>query len=105
MTTEIGQLLNKPVLYIWHIYRQNHGGYDTYSNAVVVATDETRARQIHPSNLFVWNETGWNYSNGTEAYGDCGWVKPENVIAECLGLCTTTNYNDGDVVCNSYHAG
>ena len=35
-------------LYLWKIYQNENNDYDTYSDAIVVASDEESARNTHP---------------------------------------------------------
>lgn len=73
---------------IWKISQRVNNDYDTYSDAVVVATDAETARRIHP---------------GGE-YGDLyTWAAPEDVTVELLGV--AMGDAPAGVVVASFHAG
>jgi hypothetical protein len=73
--------------------------YDTYSDAVVAAEDELRAKQIHPCGQ-IWGE-GWR-SDLRHSWFD--WAKtPEEVQIQLIG--TAIDGTKEGVICASYHAG
>ena len=76
---------------IWKIWQDVNNGYDTYSEAIVIAPDDTAARLIHPG------------GRGYDEWNTSEWAPPERVKAELIGVAT------GDakpgVVCASFHAG
>ena len=98
---------------IWKISQDVNNGYDTYSDAVVVAADPEAARRTHPDGLTRWDEEGktWLYqyrSSGGTVEWEPGttyeWTNDlSSVAVELIGVAT------GDakpgVVCASYHAG
>lgn len=107
-------------LYLWRIYQNRNNGYDTFSEAIVVAVDEESARNIHPSRQFstgneecdirsrasgfTWSEAGeWINEDGQSGWHD-GWTSPENVSATLVGE-ALPGMNGGHVVCASFHAG
>ena len=101
---------------LYLIKQDDNCGYDTYDSAVVIATSEEEARQIHPSTYYksidgVWHER--HEINGKEEFrpasedlewGPYGeWTTPENVTVTCIGAATQGKV--GDVVCASFNAG
>lgn len=83
---------------IYHVKRTDGGGgYDTYSDFVVVAKDEHEARSTSPSE---WDKTPItdDYEN---IYGE--WVKYSDTEATLIG--TAKPEQPLGVVCASFHAG
>lgn len=78
---------------IWKISQDVNNGYDTFSEAVVIAATEEAARRTHP--------------RGTQLDDDdlplYEWASPENVKVELIGVATGTA--KPGVVTASYHAG
>lgn len=72
---------------IWKISQNVNNGYDTYSDAVVIAADAEAARRTHPA-------------GSPDRYT---WAPPEDVVVELIGIAV------GDakpgVVTASFHAG
>ncbi|QIG76182.1 hypothetical protein EVC24_161 [Rhizobium phage RHph_I4] len=82
---------------LWLIEQEENTGYDTYDSAVVVAASAEMAKLIHPS-AYVGANADWSR--------DGPWASsPANVKATYLGICTSTEYEPGDVVCSSFNAG
>jgi len=85
---------------IYHISQTENRGYDTYSDAVVVAPDVEIARRINPSlsgNVFM-TDADWQYRYS-------GWASsPENVSVTLVGV-AAENEILPRVVCASFHAG
>jgi hypothetical protein len=77
---------------LWLISQEANDGYDTYSNAVVVAHDEVSAKDIHPSGRREWIHLTW-VKRGSEHIH----VKYIGEAAEEL--------LPGTVVCASFRAG
>lgn len=82
---------------IWKISQNVNRGYDTYGEAVVIATDADSARRIHPNNNTIWDDTlGWDGR-------DDEWTSIANITVELIGVAT------GDakpgVVTSSFRAG
>jgi hypothetical protein len=113
---------------LYLISQDQNNGYDTYSDAVVAAENETRARFTYPSNNKTWviipensalkdktDKTGFWLDEGIEIenvdkatsfienYIDWGeWTTPDLVNVKLIGVAT-----DGikaGVICASYHA-
>lgn len=82
-------------LKLWLIERPQFGGYDTYSDAVVVAETADDARSIHP------NGTGEPLDDN-DPYGT--WVTFDEVKAKLIGV-AEPSLEAGSVVCASFHAG
>lgn len=92
-------------------------GYDTYSDAVVVAESAEVARRMHPNEgtdravdwLYLLDETGWWYrytwdNDGDDWYEDRSWARnPRDVTVRFLGW-AKLNLEAG-FVCRSFHAG
>ena len=100
-------------LFLWKISQEVNNEYDTYSAAVVVASDPESAKRVHPS---VDSHTGeaWNYYEETkedwysigdgEHTGSRGWAAPTDITAICVGE-AAEELSAGTVVCSSFHAG
>lgn len=91
---------------IWRLSQDINNGYDTWSDAVVIAPNEAVARSIHPSGSKRWNyeRSCWQWETGEyEEWTDEGWAKPDQLQVELIGVA------HGDVstrlVCASFHAG
>lgn len=99
---------------IWKISQRENRGYDTYSDAVVIALDLESARRTHPDGHNQWDEdketwmSHWADDTGVVklrpdelAAGE--WSHIKNVAVELVGVAV------GDakpgVVCASFHAG
>ena len=94
---------------IYLITAKNHGGYDTYDSAVVVAESEDAARVTSPSDYYRWIDGQWHF---VYAYGssepersrddwpnnplDSGVVDVQLVGAAAPG-------SEAGVVCSSYN--
>lgn len=70
--------------------------YDQYSNAVVVAKSEEDARKVHPH-----GPDGWDAKSIYSTW--C--KKPEDVTTVTYVGEASSDLNEGDVVCASFHAG
>lgn len=94
-------------LKIFKISQNENNGYDTYSDAIVVAESEDEAKhscicgwhKYHDGHLY------FQYSSGKEKVEDScsGWANAEHVQVELIG-----NAMEGiekGVVCSSFHAG
>jgi len=83
---------------IYHLSQEENEGWDTFSDCVVVAENETEARNVHPGAGY---EPEWwtqkRFQHGTWA------TKPENIRVVCIG--TANADQERDVVCASFHAG
>jgi len=108
-------------LFLWKILQDENNGYDTYSEAIVVAADEESARNIHPAKQFTagppeegdlrsrpssytWSGTGeWLFEDGHPGY-DSAWTSPEHVKVILVGD-ALPGMIEGHVVCASFHAG
>lgn len=100
---------------IWKISQDVNNGYDTFSEAVVIAADEEAARRTHPDGDHQWREgvhedeegrsdwAMWRSVRFSTCPGDTSWAPPSSVKVELIGVAT------GDakpgVVCASFHAG
>lgn len=82
-------------LSIWLISQSANDNYDTFSDAVVIAETEERARLTHPDR----NTKDWN--GKARSYDD--WTAAENVSAKLIG--TALPDAKPGVVCASFHAG
>jgi hypothetical protein len=77
---------------LYKISQTEKEDYDTYDAAIVAASTEEVARNVHP---FVG---GWESSVGTWASSPC------NVVVEFIGA-TTNDYYDGEIILSSFNAG
>jgi len=101
------------MLFLWKISQEVNNDYDTYSSAVVVASDPESAKRVHPSvdsrtgeEWYYYNEEkeGWCSTNDDEYAGGNSWTNPKNVIVTCIGQ-AAEDLPVGEVVCASFHAG
>lgn len=85
---------------IYHISQTENRGYDTYSDAVVIAPDVETARRVNPreyGDVFMTDED-WKYTCSSWA------SSPENVSVTLVGV-ASENEKSPRVVCASFHAG
>jgi hypothetical protein len=83
-------------------------GYDTYSDAVVVAPDVYVAASIHPNSMSKYFK-GWPVTQAQRddpSFYDRGeWADtPDEIKVEYLGV-ASKNLSQGAVICASFHAG
>lgn len=95
---------------IYLITAKNHGGYDTYDSAVVVAESEDAARVTSPSDYYRWIDGQWHcvFAGGVwRARSRDDW--PNNpldsgvVDVQLVGAAAPGS--EAGVVCSSYNAG
>lgn len=84
---------------IYHVYKSEVTGYDTYSDFVVVANTEEEAKNTYPG----------NYSNKAltleEADDEYTWpIDSKYVTTELIGVANDT-YKEITIICSSFHAG
>lgn len=79
---------------LYLISQDKNNDYDTYSDAVVAAKTEERARMIHPGGHKNWDGQADEYSS---------WCSAEFVKVEYIG--TAKMGTKEGVVCSSFHAG
>ena len=90
---------------IYRISQTKVTGYDTYSDAVVVAETAGWASRIFPSGH---QDSGYD-DEGTPWYMDprayrSRWAAPDDVVAEYIGE-AHDDFKAGTVICASFHAG
>lgn len=94
---------------LFKISQNINTGWDTYSDAVVVAPDATTAKTIHPDSMGKYFN-GWpvmeRTGNGdTYSCNRDDWANfPHEVKAEYIGE-AAEHMSQGAVVCASFHAG
>jgi len=82
---------------IYHVERTDSGGgYDTYSDFVIIAKDEEQARRTNPS------ESGKEVTEKISYYDE--WVKYSQTKATLLGK-ASDDWKITNIICSSYHAG
>lgn len=85
---------------IYHVERTDGGGgYDTFSDFVVVAKDEHDARSTNPA---LWGNMEDITDDYDETYSD--WVKYSKTKATLIGK-AEPRFIAREVVCYSFHAG
>lgn len=85
---------------LYKIEQDVNRGYDTYSDAVVVADSEEDAKKIHPGMY-----SGYSAVERVWEEQDYAWAeKPEQVTAVLVGT-AVPELTPGTVVCASFHAG
>lgn len=96
---------------LYKISQEENNGYDTYSDAVVVAMTPELAKRIHPGNNNEYDrETKrWSYSirHIPDAEDDYiyNWTNnPEHVKVVYLGE-ADSSFTVEEVICASFHAG
>lgn len=98
---------------LYHIKRKDKYDYDEYSDAVVVASSEAKAKLIHPNKRLdavyttEWRNNRWvETKNGKviddDPYRD--WTEPTNIEATLVGK-AQPHLKEGLVICASFHAG
>ena len=105
---------------IWKISQVVNNGYDTYSDAVVIAADAEAARRTHPDGDHQWREgvhpddparSDWavevkaarNPTLPQWLVGDYTWAPIQHVEVTLIGV--VTGEAKPGVVCASFHAG
>jgi len=91
---------------LWHVSRTCRGGYDTYSDFVVVAATAEQARRVHPSKYARWDKATrrFVYRDGTPAeYG--GWLDAIDTLEVTYVGDAADGMEPGKVICSSFHAG
>lgn len=110
----------------WSIYKIENtynNGYDTYSDAMVIAPNETEAKLIHPNGNY-YHPRGWwakhtydelllqweNKACGASSMplwfvGDSMWCNPICVKATWISSFDGDESRRGTVICSSFHAG
>jgi len=100
-------------LFLWKISQEVNNDYDTYSEAVVVASDPESAKRVHPSvdshtgeawNYYDEEKEGWYLTYNGEYAGSGNWADPNDVTATCVGQ-AADGLSEGEVVVSSFHAG
>lgn len=99
---------------IWKISQDVNRGYDTYSDAVVIAADPEAARRTHPDGRSRWDDgeetwlSHWTDNAGSVklqpdelAVGE--WSHIKDVKVELVGV--ATGEAKLGVICASFHAG
>lgn len=81
----------------------NQTQYDQYTEAVVVAKNEERARMIHPNGDYAWLAGSWRNSKG-QRETDKTWANPSDVSIQLLGK-ADRSIKDEKVICASFRAG
>lgn len=76
---------------IYLISQDKNYGYDTYDSAIVVAENETQARNIIPGSEFSLDIDYW------------AWCEPMFVKVKLIG--TTTLYKKSTIILESFNAG
>lgn len=83
-------------MFIYSLYRDSSGGYDTYDSCVVVAESEEDAKTIHPNRIDVVSEE-------INFYSSSSWVRLSEVQCELIGKAMSSMKRG--VVCASFNAG
>ena len=84
---------------VYHVERTDGGGgYDTYSDFVVVADNEHEARSFMPS----WDGDLKPIDQENKQWGE--WVTYEKTRATFVGTATDV-YTKPTLICASFHAG
>ncbi len=104
-------------LFLWRLSQEVNNEYDTYDSAIVVATCQGWAREIHPAGVnsdgerfFVWMTTTdcpegeWHWGCDLMVKGHDDWAKPDQVEVRCVGL-AAEDLVEGQVICASFNAG
>jgi hypothetical protein len=78
---------------IYLLSQDINNGFDTYSDAVVVANHDDEARHIHPGGI-----------NRPVEYWADEWVLPQFVTVEYIGV-ASARFTTPAVICASYRAG
>jgi hypothetical protein len=84
---------------LYKISQTVNNGYDTYSDAVVCAESEEKAKYIFPR-IGGSKDTKWWKDNFCISY----WSRPKDVHVEEIGI-ANDNIELGSVICSSFRAG
>lgn len=84
---------------IYRISQDTNSGYDTYDSAIVIASNEEEARNIHPNGIV-------DYMNQDKDWYHFTWTEPHNVKVELISHIVGEYYFvNGTVLCASFNAG
>ncbi|MCP4336553.1 MAG: hypothetical protein GY679_01745 [Mycoplasma sp.] len=84
---------------IYRLSQTKNNDYDTYDSAVVVAKDESEARNIHPQDIsIVWGDDFWNEEGQWST-----WTAPKDVKVEFIGK-AGDSYEEKIVICASFNS-
>lgn len=81
---------------IYHLSQNICNGYETYSDCIVAAETNKKAKEIHPSTYAKGKWWDGNHYLGS-------WVKPKYVIAEFIGK--AKKGTKSGLICASFNAG
>jgi hypothetical protein len=103
------------MLHFYLISQSKNNGYDTYSDAVVIAKTEEEAKCSHPNSDYKWDDDKKNWymeRKGGERYYTNWvtgtWTHPKFVDVQFMGHASELfieAHGDCHVVCSSFHAG
>lgn len=100
---------------IYHIERKDESGYDTYSDAVVIAENADEAKKIHPSLYhYDFDKVTRQYATRVKhipvEYGSDAWMGDdwpndvEMINVKLIGI-AADHFTEETVICASFHAG
>ena len=89
---------------LYLISRKGRGGYDTFSDAVVVAKNMSDASMIHPNGRYHWGDGKWVGADDQDHESDDTWVHPGSVNVVLIGV-AIEDAEESLVICSSFHAG
>lgn len=90
---------------IYHLTQNKVSGYDTYSDAVVIANNEEEAKNIHPLEGYDYRTGKFVVQTLEEADDEYSWPKSAKYITAILIGTATPDKDECEVVCASFHAG
>lgn len=91
------------MLNLYKISQNYNNGYDTWSDAVVVANTSDEAKLIHPAEYKPLDD-GKLWYESDDPYEWSSWALPEHVTVELIGI-AAEHLEAGTVICASFHAG
>lgn len=97
---------------IYKVIRDEPIAYDTYDSFVIIAPDETTARQTHPTTTkaidadIKWDHCNgcWSYFDGAMAKDYCWTNDIKSLAVTLIGAACDCN-QDSEVVVSSFNAG
>ena len=96
-------MVNKMVtMKIYHVSRNEHIDYDTYSEFVIVARNEYEARYTNPCG-FEWDiaKGHWEDEDNPDY---SSWTSPDKVKVVCIGV-ADKSYTSKKIICASFREG
>lgn len=95
---------------IYLVWQEVNSGYDTYSDMVVIASNEDEAKRISPCGFRIWSDIHdtwlFVYADGRrEKEGNSVWADHiDQVQVSYIGI-ADKRFDEKQILCSSFHAG